>query len=474
MLSTLPSEILIIISSQLESQIDRLSLAGCSHRFRTLLLPHAFTSITIRKDCTWSLSSLVHILVRSPTFAHHVLSLSLNTDNNHCQHPHKIQINEETMQEVLKNLGLTEEDTPKWENDLRGKVEGSWEGQQQDAWSAILLTLLPNLEVLQMEWGHEVDHRRTVLERASRSEGPVDTRPTFSRLREVYIRSYETYTGISVSDVFPFFRFPSMRKFSSHVVIYGHKHEKTAEIPGDCNVTDLALYSSSPTSGFAGLISRCARLESFICQHASGLEWYSPLDHPSLHRKLIRHTNTLKEIAIYCEIDPCRPRGPNEDAFFGSLAGFSVLQKLRLRASNLLDWDSKALKARNHLWEVLPPSLQSLVVEDFHQCPNMEEFVEQLADMIRNSYPGSPGPRSLEIRGILHDLRKYHWRKGSRVGTLLLPAIASAAALLDLYCPDGGVDFAMCDVLLEMHFGCGLVPKESYRVDSALSSLLSR
>jgi hypothetical protein len=88
-----------------------------------------------------------------------------------------------------------------------------------DAWRAVLLSLVPNLETLTMEWHPVEKYTGKILTRASNREMPFDTHPAFTRLRSVSIPEWDCDdTPIIADDIMHFFRFSSLRQFSAYGV----------------------------------------------------------------------------------------------------------------------------------------------------------------------------------------------------------------------------------------------------------------
>ncbi|BCS28190.1 uncharacterized protein APUU_61238S [Aspergillus puulaauensis] len=459
MLASLPNKVLIGITDFLGDQKDRVHLAASCRHFRKILLPYAFNSISLNSTCEWTLSCLVHTLLQQPRCGAAVRSLSLTVGR--CRHSRKVRFDRELLTRALQRIAHTEEELVKWRDNLEGKSteasdlysEGAWLDYLEekstdewglytkDAWRAVLLILVPNLETLNIEWHPSEKYTQKVFSRALNHEKPFDTRPAFTRLRSISIQEWEyDDTLIKACDIVNSFRFPSLRQFSCYGVADFADDDEVSRITklgAFSKVTDIAFYNSNSTNGFSSFVIACENLQSFVYEHIFLAEWGESCNPPAIFKTLLHHKDTLVKLHVYnAEVED----EPSENAFFGSLSNFAVLKDLRLRATNLLDWDREGKVSKNHLFSVLPASLVSLTIENFDECPNVKNMVEQLGDILRNGMGNFSLLESLEIGGFFLD------PENDSPNDVIRPELKPVMALLSDACGSSGVEFVMRDI----------------------------
>ncbi|RDW68880.1 uncharacterized protein DSM5745_08640 [Aspergillus mulundensis] len=455
-LCSLPNDILILIAESLEERNDRLSLARCCHHFHDVLMPVAFTNIDVQSNCPFVLSCLVHLILRNPRYGESVRSLNLAFWL--CDHPLKCRFKRKLMLGAIRRLTQNEEDIEAWENCLRDKPEtGGW--GQADGWRAMLLTLVPNLEVLSIHGELVSALRGKIVTRASRGEKPFNTVPVLGHLREVNLRGWLEHAPASLEDdIIPFLTFPTMRELSLTELYDDGKCEDN-ELPTESGISKLAFWESNSQTGFRSIVRACKELKNFAYVHRMDSEGQNPLNPTGIYETLLHHVNSLEHIVVSYDIKQ-EASDPKEDAFLGSLNRFTRLKQLRIRATNLLPWDSVNKCFEDCLMGVLPPSLELLDIDDCHRTPNPVALVEQFEDFYRNSDAGSYDIKCLTICGAF-----LEWHSGTpdgrrgggppkefwmRLGARLTTAVGSGC-------------FLIVDANALKEYGNGLVPKWCYR-----------
>ncbi|KAL4788807.1 hypothetical protein BDV19DRAFT_395644 [Aspergillus venezuelensis] len=464
-LTTLPANVLSLITILLHDHGDKVNLASACRQLRSTLLPSAFASISANINSPWGLSSLVYLILANSELGAAVKSLSLTKSK--CKQSRELKFNKDQMEPVLRNLTDTKRQAGRWRDSLLGQSPRDKE-RQNDAWAAILLTLLPNLEDLEMDWVPPRDYRVRVMETAIDRSYPPDTQPPFRRLTRLVIPPWKYgRSPLLASEALKLFQKLSLREFSCHGVLDDFMDRSPADkkaITPYTSITHLRLFHSNSGGGFVELISACEQLEAFTYENGSFQTIGEPWNPPAIYKSLLRHKSSLTEIQIYDKGGP-RPMGSHEYDFLGSLEDFLSITKLRLPAGNILDWNMSTKEPQNWLGGVLPPGLQSLSIDGFNKCPNPVRLIEQLEDLMRNSFPGSPlyHLRRLEIRGSFLDCTYYKPGEPLLNFKFLERGMQAAAALLALQCSNG-VAFTIVDSMLENIPGCesALVPKECY------------
>lgn len=64
----------------------------------------------------------------------------------------KARFNRELLTRALQRIAHTEEELVEWRDDLEGNPTDGWGGYTEDVWRAVLLSLVPNLETLEVGW----------------------------------------------------------------------------------------------------------------------------------------------------------------------------------------------------------------------------------------------------------------------------------------------------------------------------------
>ncbi|RDW79238.1 uncharacterized protein DSM5745_06090 [Aspergillus mulundensis] len=404
-LSSLPNELLAMVATFLDNQIDGLHLANCCHRFRDLLLPRVLSSIEVLGRCDYILNSVVHFFIRNPDFAKAVRSLAL-IGRGTCRHNRKLEFDEVAMDNALQDIDEGGADISTWVHKLSRETtfNHSYDGKGKE-WQTMLLIVLPNLEKLEVDWDMAQLLEASILERASCLKQLFHGSPVLARLKEVSIPWQQNSTKpVHVREILPFFMFPAMRKFRGD--LFTDKLEPTHDLiqkPGYSNVTHIHLRYSRPARGFESLILACKRLESFILEKAyGGVQAGFESNVTALYRALHVHKDTLERMVIHL-VCGWPVSFLMDDLFFGTLHGFAVLKEVNLSVLNILDWDHEQRLARNNLSQVLPASLETLAIRDSQHCPNISEFQNQITDMVRAKTSDFTQWTELEIIGCWCD-----------------------------------------------------------------------
>ncbi|KAL3486059.1 hypothetical protein BJX62DRAFT_216080 [Aspergillus germanicus] len=443
MLTDLPNEILFLISRNLPDTSDVLHFASCCRALQELLLSQAYSCVTLRPDCIATLSRLTTVLSHKQSLAARVRHLHL-ASTEPCSHKCRASYSPNRVHQILSKLAFTEEELSEWKEALVGKGDREWD--QEDAWWAMLWTLLPNLEKLDIAWENGRDYRERVLERVGATGNRFNLGSTFTKLREVNLKWWRTEVGISTEEVLLFFRLPTLERFSGYYVIERYEYDEDTDeevAEGFSTVTDIQLHSSNSSTGFASLSRAVAGLKSIVYHHAFVCDCERLLMPSEFHQSLSRHKSTLESISMAG--DPGYELGVGP-VFFGSLLDFTALKQVSIPSMCLLDWDEDEPLPQNHLFDVLPPTLESLSVEAFHDCVNMTVLAEQLGEIVKEAPKRYPSMTDLILVGHFCDMSKPRAKLGPDDEPPLNPKIMRNAAKLGFVCITmSPVDFGIFD-----------------------------
>jgi hypothetical protein len=378
----LPDEILLLITDLIEDEPDRFQLSCCCRRFYHLLLPQVYKSITLEFCDEDLLSSLVHALLRKPNLAQAVRHLKLKFwDDSRGDPDYDMPYDLALLSPIVELYSHSEDERTKWEDALKGGVG--------DAWVALLLPLLPNLQTLKTEVPPGPVFFDRMLERAVTGQKPFDTRPAFSSLIEASLKpNFHSGEFVRISQIMQFARMPAMRRFTG--TSFAEDGPCSAVVTS--SITEMELLDSAGGGGMCNILRACPNLESFKYQHRE-LEEYDPLwfyfNPAGILVALAGAKPNLQSLWLGYFLSAGAVGSPTEDRFIGSLAEFRALKHLQLRAQNLLNGGP--------LIEILPSSLESLCID--HAGFNLSRLVDTLQQFIPNARKRIPHLVQLAIRG---------------------------------------------------------------------------
>ncbi|KAJ6079549.1 hypothetical protein N7467_009302 [Penicillium canescens] len=448
MLSTLPAELLLSIASYLDSHTDTLRLASCCRAFYPLLLPKVFTSLDLIEHRNGHLSHLVHTLASKPALAQEVRTLCVPN----CWRPTSgVRYEQEVILPVLKSALGPDGNLSTWDWELQSR-------ENNDAWTVLLLALLPNLEDLVLQVHDFSNYTLEWMARIAQKESAG-----LSKLKNFTVVCFYLDGGLSSSHFLPILRLPSLRSFCGHMICDGgSSDEEYAEdeafdaasyVPDNVrysNVTHIHLKSSCSRRGFADLIGAPKSLESFIFEHSDNPNYaddetiYAARYYPPLRR----HRETLQTLALTDE-------GTKHDYdYVGSFAGFSALKELRLQASHILDWNRgwSDLKktSRNRFSDVLPLSLESLILDGL-EIEHTTGLAKAFKDLLLGGKYRCPNLTYLEVKGNWMHVQQSTEESNAKPRPIpaMLEEFADFKAELELLCSAVGVGFRLRDLHVE-------------------------
>ncbi|KAL4812115.1 hypothetical protein BDW67DRAFT_170711 [Aspergillus spinulosporus] len=284
-------------------------------------------------------------------------------------------------------------------------------------------------------------------------------------LREITVECLDAQGGIRTDHILPIFRLPSLRSFHGKMICEADNDDSNDDdnefdvagyIPGHAgsfSVTHIDLRSSCSQKGFADLINAPNRLESFVFEHSDDPNQsedenvYASRFYPPLHK----HRNSLQEIVLaYDESTADEYDGWD---YVGSFVDFTALKKLRLRSTSILDWEQSGAGERtskNTLKDVLPPSLETLVIDGMQRA-QMEELANAFAILLSAGNLHCPYLRYVEITSDWMSEEQSTEESNLRPRPIpdMLPEYASFKDTIESLCSGAGVEFCLRDLHVE-------------------------
>ena len=453
MLSTLPAELLLSITSYLDSHTDTLRLASCCRAFYPLLLPKVFTSLDLIEHRSGHLSHLVHTLALKPAVAQEVRTLRVSHE---WRPTSAVRYEQEVILPVLKSTLEPDNSLSTWDREL--KTEGS-----PDAWTVLLLALLPNLEDLVIQVDESSNYTLEWMARVAEKESFA-----LSKLRHFTAICSDIDGGLSSSHFLPILRLPSLRSFCGDMIhdrdssdmeyVEDEAFDMANYVPDDfgySNITHIHLKSSYSRKGFARLIGAAKSLESFILEHANNDFFdtegiYASIYYPPLQR----HRETLRTLTLTDEYTNIYSGYQSHGYdYIGSLAGFSALKELRLEISHILDWDqgwNNQETLRIRFCDLLPLSLESMIL-DALQSNYITILVEEFKDLFLGGKSRCPNLTYLEVKkDWMHvDQSTEESNAKPRPIPAMLNHFADFKVELESLCSAAGVRFRLRDLHVE-------------------------
>ncbi|OQE39874.1 hypothetical protein PENCOP_c006G04098 [Penicillium coprophilum] len=455
MLSALPAELLLSIASYLDRYPDTLRLASSCRTFYPLLLPKVFTSLDLVEHRSGHLSHLVHTLAFKPALAQEVRTLRVS---HGWRWTSGVRYEQEVILPVLKSILGPDDDLTRRDWELQS-------GDNDDAWTVLLLALLPNLEdlVLQVDAfsNYTLEWMARIAEQ--KSLGLI-------KLRHLTVVCSDVDGGLSSSHFLPILRLPSLQSFCGHMICDGGSSDEeyledqqfdaaryVPENVGYSNITHIHLQSSCSRRGFANLIGASKSLKSFTLEHSENPNYaddgvmYVSRYYPPLQR----HRETLQTLTLTDE------RTNNYSAYtnynydyFGSFAVFSALKELRLQISHILDWDPTWSNphevSNNRFSDVLPLSLESLILDGL-EIELTNELAESFEDLFLRRKYRCPNLTYLEVKG--NWMHVHQSTEESHATPRPIPALfeeyANFKVRLESLCSAAGVRFRLRDLHIE-------------------------
>ncbi|PYH67821.1 F-box protein [Aspergillus vadensis CBS 113365] len=288
----------------------------------------------------------------------------------------------------------------------------------EDAWLALLLVQLWNLEKLAVALPEEVwiggyedgpvpprrsPHFERVIEWASHPELEILT-----KLRHISLtngpciwESELSVDAVPLTRLLPFLRIPSLRK----LYVSNPCDLSPLSIPNGLSTALLThLDFECPDTALPSLphlLNRCSALESFTLQQQGWHEYESQYwqDLPQLYQSLQSSRFSLRHLSLtFSDWNVRQDAKTPTPVFFGSLSNFLRLETVCMRWGNLLQFtEHGSMKPVAPLWQVLPCSLSHLFIDHcLLQCSSA--LYTELKSLITHCPTHVPSLRKLYLR----------------------------------------------------------------------------
>ncbi|KAJ5293722.1 hypothetical protein PENANT_c002G02870 [Penicillium antarcticum] len=350
-LGQLPPEIICLIGEQLNSQSDRLHLIFSSRHMYNMLLPTLYSQVRLcdgHHDIE-TLAPFLNTILRSPALAKEVQHLNVQ-DWGYSPWEKDLQARFDYNEYDSNLIENADCGIPYSAEEREFQLQGLRKGDS-DAWLALLIPHLNNLQSLDIAWPYEENKVNLMFSKAAEDKGCL-----FPHLQEVYGAHCDTEGGVDSYYMNPFFNFPAMRKVSGNMIVEFEKEE----IPGTpvkrCSgIEEIDLALSNNEYGFRFWIQSCIALRSFRLDVGGPIVSSISIQSGYLQESLSYHKTTLERFWLRTDEESDRDE---DGGWIGSFAEFSALKMLHVPFAMLID----NLEAETH-WELealLPPSLESL------------------------------------------------------------------------------------------------------------------
>ncbi|KAE8329675.1 hypothetical protein BDV39DRAFT_202974 [Aspergillus sergii] len=305
-----------------------------------------------------------------------------------------------------------------------------------DGWVALLLTLLPNIRRLEIEFPCGSFWVRWVLKWAI--AGRLDSIPAFKSLSEVYVDWDREDVQACTRNIIPFFLLPSMRRFYASKLFvelawfedYWPNEDDLTEAARFSPVTHIEIDESDGQWGMWKVVGICKNLQSFKYNH-SGCAGFDP---GVFYKELFPLKETLG--TIWLDIKESSRENCTDDSHhcndsFPSLKDFTSLRTLHLRMKNLpgLNIQSGDDHTSMSFAEALPPSLETLQIADIGSLINLQVLVRKLQDHVEYALDSTPALKDIAIEPL---------RDSPQTPELLVK--------LNRACTKVNINFHVCDI----------------------------
>ncbi|CAF9930349.1 hypothetical protein IMSHALPRED_008148 [Imshaugia aleurites] len=389
--STLPSEVLLQITANVDKSGWLLDLALCCRRLYHLTIPHLYTDIKLfysahKLGFPYLKSFTIHVL-DNPILASYVRGFALNQsfgDDDFPGEESKVQDIAETVQEVVFRSSFSQGQQEEFMRLLKNGDE--------DAYVALLLSSLPNLERLNIvEPPIPPKYFRKLVLKAARRERLFQNQPAFSALRVVVNNCYNDPYRTLPRLLSEYVRLPSLLEFHGHNVgsyVDGRDEGLAALEPATSPLVHLELRARKLNAvDLTHMLRAFKHLKTFIYEIGwanIGISIPSTLE---LGEALIWTEISLED--LWLEHVEYQPYSHQDFSPLRTLSNFKVLKNLRLGMYFCFDFpESGGLGYAPDLANFMPASIETLYFS--HTSGRIHELTSSLEQLLQSKASCTP------------------------------------------------------------------------------------
>lgn len=265
------------------------------------------------------------------------------------------------------------------DEDVRRPWMQNLEKGNEDAWTALLLVLLKNLQKLELLLPRISPHLTLAILGAANSPS---SHLTHLRHLEIEMAPDPNNHALTMDRVLPFLKLPSLRSITTRGLESGpFELEEDLDITSVC-ISDQDIFIPEVPK----LIARCQKLERFehlaseeapyILQGVSPFAFYDPLYKSRDTLKILSlKMDTPKNAELWQRVDSYPER-----RCIGDLTEFSVLETLQIKLTDLVEFHSGSWEPVKPLVDSLPSSLVTLVIFEFY-AETLHYMIDHLSEL---------------------------------------------------------------------------------------------
>ncbi|RDW57647.1 hypothetical protein BP6252_13729 [Coleophoma cylindrospora] len=329
-------------------------------------------------------------ILENPALAAQVKYLALQQTDYVYRNEYRERLPARAVIAALDNLHIV--------SDSRGTWVAAIKKQNEDALTAILPLYLPNLEELSITFAEKDEdngYLQSALKNAIHMKPEPASGPFLKALRHVEC-DHHCYDGsFGIEDVEYFFHVPSLRTLSFSSLSVSNFSWNPALKFSNIEVLDLTSCGVD-SAAWAPLLRPLQSLKKLIYSPGFSKHIEFADTAPSaIGASLTLVKNTLESLSLtkFCF------QGISDRDFLGSLQSFPRLKEVDVHLAMLIG--TKNLRRSEMLWELLPSSLEELVVMNarsgYYHKQDREDSIDQLIECISKKPTRYPLLKNLTV-----------------------------------------------------------------------------
>ncbi|QVM07990.1 hypothetical protein D8B26_002685 [Coccidioides posadasii str. Silveira] len=400
-LDTFPLEILMLIAEELNESEDQFAFMLCCRQFHAITEPLFYKSIDLGPYISKrSIRTLLRTLLERPSLADHIRELQLFLWDSDGAYVGPVTLSSRpAREEILSRPRLhrryallekkitfasrSQDEEWEWLEDIRAGVV--------DAFLAVLLILVPNLENLKMtQFPPNSNHFFKTIFRAARRSEPFDEHPILTRLSFVDIMPHFA-NCVGPCILLPYIGLPALKTLVTSKL--GEDWLNRGQW-ADSSLTTLKVTQSCCSASIATFLESCKSLKVFKYSHHNefGPQRFNIM---GIWKSLQVTKDTLEDLWLDVERgrDIFEPSWPTEVPF--SFAEFRALKVIGITTRQILDLQNPDSHA---LVDILPPNLEGLTLLDMPD-EHLEYITSEVTRFVKASPTVAPSLTKIALCG---------------------------------------------------------------------------